>query len=173
MAQAAAETTRTAADVARSYFDAIAARDPDAIAAQWSFEGVDDFVAIGILRGPDEIREFFQGVFAAMPDIETVVERITADDRVAAVQWRSSGTHTGGPFLGVEATGRRIELRGCDCLEVEDGVLVRNTAYYDGAAFARGEGLLPPQDSTAEKALFSAFNTATKARRALQERFGS
>src|SRR3712207_1890860 len=98
MEQATADATRTTAEVARSYFDAIARRDPDAAAAHWSFDGVDDFVAVGILRGPDEVRAFFRDLFAALPDFELIVDRVTAEGRVAAVQWRSSGTHTGGPL---------------------------------------------------------------------------
>ena len=166
------EKASTAAEVAESYFAAVSARDADAMAAHWSADGVDDLVPVGILRGPEEVRAAFRELFTAIPDLEFVVERITADDRVAAVQWRASGTHTGGPYQGIEPTGRRIELRGCDCIEVEDGALVRNTAYYDGAAFARGEGLLPPKGSGAEKAMLGAFNAATKARHALAEMLG-
>jgi predicted ester cyclase len=172
MAQATRETTRTAEEVARSYFAAVAARDADAMAAHWSFEGVDELLSVGIFRGPDEVRELFRGIFAAIPDLEIVVDRIIAGEGVAAVRWRSSGVHTGGPLFGIEATGRLIELRGCDCLEVEDGMLVRNTAYMDGAQLARAQGLLPPKDSGAEKALLRAFNAANRARRALRERLG-
>ena len=42
----------------------------------------------------------------------------------------------------------------------------RNTAYYDGMEFAREVGLLPPQDSGAERAMKGAVNAVTKARRA-------
>lgn len=158
----------SAEDVARSYFEAVAARDPDAMASHWSADGVDDLVPIGILRGSGEVRDFFAGLFAAIPDFEFVVERITAGESTAAVQWRATGTFDGGPFQGIEPTGRRVELRGCDCLEVEEGKLVRNTAYYDGMAFARSIGMMPPLDSPAEKAMKTAFNSFTKLRGALR-----
>ena len=158
----------SAEDVARSYFEAVSARDPDAMAAHWHEDGVDDIVAAGVLRGPDEVRAFFTELFAAVPDFEFVVERVTAGDRAAAVQWRASGTFDGGPFLGIDATGRPIQLRGCDCVEVEDGKLVRNTAYYDGMAFARGAGMLPPMDSGGERAMKAAFNALTRLRGVLR-----
>ena len=44
-----------------------------------------------------------------------------------------------------------------------------NTAYYDGMEFAREIGLLPAQDSGAERAMKGAVNAVTKARRALAE----
>lgn len=158
----------SAEDVARSYFEAVAARDPDSMASHWSEDGVDDIVPLGPLRGPAEVRDFFGELFAAVPDAEMVVERISAGDRVAAVQWRLTGTFSGGPFQGIEATGRPVQLRGCDCVEVEDGRIVRNTAYYDGMAFARAIGMMPPADSSAERAMKSAFNGLTRLRGALR-----
>lgn len=151
-------------EIARGYFDAVAARDPDAMAAYWSDEGIDELIPVGIFRGPGEIRAFFAGMFAAFPDMEFTVERMTSTAAVVAVEWRARGTFTGAPFQGIEPTGKRIEVRGCDCVEVEDGKIVRNTAYYDGAAFARGLGLLPQRDSQGEKAMLAAFNAVTKVR---------
>ena len=156
---------------ARSYFEAVSARDPDAMADHWHPEGVEDIVPLGVFRGPEGVRQLFRETFTAIPDMEFVVLRVTADEEVAAVQWRLSGTFSGGTFQGVEPTGRRVELRGTDCLEIgEDGKITRNTAVYDGAAFARAIGMLPPQDSGAEKAMKAGFNAFTKARKAIASR---
>jgi steroid delta-isomerase-like uncharacterized protein len=155
-------------EAARSYFAAAAARDPEGMASHWHAEGIEDLVPIGILRGPDEVRAFFTELFTAVPDFEFVVEQVTAGERVAAVQWRASGTFEGGPFQGIDPTGRRIELRGCDCVEIEDGKVVRNTAYWDNMAFARGIGMMPPLDSPGERAMKRAFNSFTKLRGALR-----
>jgi steroid delta-isomerase-like uncharacterized protein len=152
---------------ARSYFDAIAARDPAAIAALWSDDGVDDIVPVGVLRGPGEIAAFFRELFAAAPDIETTVTRLVAGERQAAVEWRMTGHFTGEPFQGIDATGRRVDVRGLDLMDIEDGKIVGNTGYYDGMAFARQIGLLPPENSSAENAMKSAFNATTRVRRAV------
>ena len=66
---------------------------------------------------------------------------------------------------GVEPTGRRIDIRGLDLLEIEEGEIVSNTAYYDGASFARQVGMLPAEGSGAERAMKGAFNAFTKMRR--------
>ena len=55
-------------------------------------------------------------------------------------------------------------------MEIEDGLIVRNTVYYDGAAFARQIGMLPEQESGAEKAMIAAFNAVTKLRKAIDRR---
>jgi len=169
MAQAATEQ-RTAEQAGRAAFDAFIAHDVDGILAAWHPDGIQDWVALGIFRGHDEIRELFKGVFAATPDLEATVERVIADDRFCVVQWRSRGTHDGAAFMGIEPTGRSIELRGVDVMEAEEGLVVRNTVYYDGAAHARGLGLLPAQDSGAEKFMIGAVNGVNRLRRAVAER---
>jgi|Tabmets5t2r1_1033131.scaffolds.fasta_scaffold68857_2 steroid delta-isomerase-like uncharacterized protein len=156
----------------RSYLDAIGRRDVEALGAHWSADGVEDLVPIGILRGREEIKDFFRGVFAAMPNAETTCLRVVAAETSAAVEWRMTGTFDGEPFQGVDPTGKPIDVRGLDLIEIEDGLIVSNTAYYDNMAYARQVGLMPPMDSGAERAMKSAFNTITKARRMISDRTG-
>ncbi|HYH59027.1 MAG TPA: ester cyclase [Thermoleophilaceae bacterium] len=161
--------TRTPEETVRSYFDAVIARDPDAMAEHWAEEGIEEILPVGIFRGPEEVKAYFTELFTAIPDFQMELERVLEKDNDVLVQWRASGTFSGGPLMGIDPTGRRIELRGLDWLEVEGDKVVRNTAFADGAALARGMGLLPPQGSAAEKTMFSAFNAFTKARGAVSE----
>jgi len=152
-------------DAGQSYFDAISARDPAAMAAHFHVDGIEDIVPLGVFRGPGEVRALFEELFAAMPDTEMSVKRIVADREIAAVEYRLTGTFSGGPFQGIQPTGKRVEIRGFDCLEIDaDGKITRNTGYYDGAAFARAIGMLPPQDSGAEKVMTAGFNAVTRLR---------
>jgi len=165
--------TPSAEEVARGFFAAFAARDLDGMASHWHPDVIEDLVPVGVLRGPDELREFFRANLAAVPDLEMVVEAVVADDSSAMVRWRLTGTFSGEPFQGIEPNGKRIELRGSDHIEVEKGKIVRNTAYYDGASFARAVGLLPPKDSGAEKAMLAAFNAVTRGRALVRDRLGN
>jgi steroid delta-isomerase-like uncharacterized protein len=158
---------------AKSYFEALAARDPEAIVSHWHEDGVDEIVPLGVKRGRGEIERFFRELFAAAPDLETTVTRIVAGEKQAAVEWRMRGTFDGAPFQGIDPTGRPIEMRGLDMLEIEDGKIRSITGYYDGAEYARQIGMLPPHDSGAERAMTTAFNTLTKVRRAVNERRNS
>jgi hypothetical protein len=92
-----------------------------------------------------------------------------AGERQAAVEWRMTGHFSGEPFQGVDSTGRWVDMRGIDLIEIEDAKNVAITAYYDGMTFARQIGLMPPQDSSAEQAMKSAFNAATRVRRAVAD----
>lgn len=165
-------TTRESAaapEVAASYLEAFAARDPDAAIRHWRDDGILDEAPLGMFRGIGEIGAFLHELFAAIPDLETVPGRITGSDRFGAAEWRMSGTFSGGPLAGLDPTGAHVELRGVDCVEVEEGRIARVTAYYDGAAFARAVGLLPQRESGAERALFAAFNGATRLRAIVRE----
>jgi steroid delta-isomerase-like uncharacterized protein len=162
--------SRTPAEVAESALASFASRDPDQVAANAHPDAVEHFLPIGAFEGRAAVREFWREVFAAFPDFEIELTRIVADDRNAAVYWTARGTFTGSPFQGIEPTGGRVELVGTDAMEIEDGLIVRNTIYWDGAAFARDIGLLPPQGSRAERALLAAFNARTKARSLLRRR---
>ena len=143
------------------------------MASHWHADGVGDLVPLGPLRGPGGVRSFFAELFAALPDFEFTVTQMVIDSQGASVQWRMRGTFDGGAFQGLEPTGRRIDLRGVDCMEVdEDGLITSNVAYYDGAAFARQIGMLPTQDSGADRAMRAGFNTVTRVRSALAQRKG-
>jgi len=154
-------TIRTPAEVAHAAFNAVINKDPDGIVAVGAPGYVDDFVAIGEVRGRDAIRAFFRETFAAFPDFEMTVDRIVADETSAVVQWHATGTFTGGPFQGILPT-RRIELRGVDVMQIADGLIQHNTIYYDGANLARQIGMLPSQGSRADRALVSAFNAKSR-----------
>jgi ketosteroid isomerase-like protein len=164
---------KIAEDLGRSYFDAIARQDLDGIASHYSPDLVVEFIGQGIYRGPQEMRDFFAGLFAAIPDAEMVTDRVVGGDGVVVVEWRLRGNFTGSaPLFGIEPTGRWIEQRGCDVIEFAEGKITRNTAYQDGMEMARSIGMMPPMDSPAERGMKQAFNLATRARRAMKDRFG-
>lgn len=154
----------------RSYFEAMDRRDVDGMLEHWAEDGLEDMVPVGIIRGRDELRASFTAQFASMPDMRTTVTRLIAGEQSCAVEWRIEGTFDGQPYMGIEPTGKHVELRGTDLIELEDGQIASLTAYFDGAAYARQIGMLPPDGSGADRAMKTAFNAVTKVRRTLAER---
>ena len=152
--------------VARAIFDALSKKDLDTVSEFHTDQTVDDFVAIGEIRGKSSIRRLFGELFAAFPDFEITADRIVSDRSTAVVQWHAAGTFSGGKYQGVEPTGRQVETRGVDVMEISEGRVVRDTIYYDGASLARQIGMLPRSGSGTDKAILSVFNTVTRLRRA-------
>ncbi len=152
----------SAADVARRYFSAIARQDLDAALACWVPGGIDHLAPIGELRVPDELRAYFEELFAAIPDFQyEVMDLITENERVG-VHWRATGTFTGAPLQGVRANGARLETAGADVLRIEDGLIGRLDSYWDDAGLARQIGILPARGSRQERALTALFNARTR-----------
>ena len=156
--------TQTPAEVAQAIFDALSKKHLDDAMAYVAEDAVDDFVAIGLFEGKAAIRRFFDELLTAFPTFEMEVEHVAGDDSTAVVQWRASGDFTGGAFQGVEPTGKHVEIRGVDVMEITDGSVRHNTIYYDGAAFARQIGLLPKAGTTLDRAAMNLFNAGTRLR---------
>ena len=167
MATAAKATD--AATVGKAYFDAVAARDVDAMGACWEPGCLDELHGVASLRAPEDVREWFANTFRAVPDFQMkVIDMIAADDKVA-VHWHMTGTFSGDArFEGAIATGEKIDITGCDVLTVRDGKIVHNDAYMNGMQLARQLGMFPPQGSGQERAMIGAVNAKTR----LVRRFG-
>jgi steroid delta-isomerase-like uncharacterized protein len=159
-------TEQLVRDVFRDVFDNRDFSDPY---RYWTDESVDHFVALGIsVRGARNLAQFFNDLFAAIPDWKLEIEHVVADDRHAVVQWTATGTFSGAQWQGIEPTGDRVALRGIDAIRLdEDGRVEENTVYYDGAEFPRQIGMLPTRDSAAERAMIAASNAARRLRRRL------
>lgn len=151
----------TAASAAQANFDAISRRDLDALAAGFSEHAVVEWLPVGVFHGREEIRDFWAEVLGAVPDSQLeLTELICEGDRtVALFRWR--GTFSGGAYIGIHATGKPVDLRGCTVMRIADGLVVDETVYFDGLGWARQIGLLPRADSLADKALTAAFNAQT------------
>jgi steroid delta-isomerase-like uncharacterized protein len=163
--------TRSPGQLARHLFELIFdRRDVDAARSFWTESSVDHFLALGVdVRGPDQIAGFFRELHAAFPDFQMTIENVVEDDRHAVVQWSVAATFDGAPFQGIEPTGRRVALRGCDVFRfTDDGKIDVATIYYDGAEFARQIGMLPPRGTAADRVLVGGFNTRMRLRRRLR-----
>lgn len=61
--------------------------------------------------GPQGFIDFFSQLRTAFPDLAIAVDRLVAADDDVAIAYTITGTHQG-EFLGLPATGQRIEGRG-------------------------------------------------------------
>jgi steroid delta-isomerase-like uncharacterized protein len=162
--KAATGRKKGAKALARAYFEALAAHDLDAATALWRPGSKDHLHGLAELRAPDDVRRYFEDIFNAIPDWEFEILDIAAAGNRAAVRWRVKGTFSGpGRFQGLAPTGAKFEIEGCDMLAVEDGEIVGNDAYLNGAELAQQLGVLPPQGSMGERAMTAAVNARTAA----------
>ena len=167
------QTASEPAAIARAYFEAIGARDTEAMMTFWEPGGIGNIHGVAELRAPDTYREWFGGLFRSFPDFSFEILEIVAEGEKAAVRWRATGTFDGeGRFEGLDPNGARVDLTGFDLLTIRDGRIRHNDAYMNGAEMARQLGALPPAGSAPERALFGALNLKTRLTGLLRRRSG-
>jgi predicted ester cyclase len=106
--------------VRRFYREAINERDSSVCERLLSV----DFVHNGEPRGRVGQRQAVDYFLAAFPNLRNEIELILAEDDLVAAHQRWTGSHEG-EFLGVEATGRRVEFTSTAVLRIRDGLIAQ------------------------------------------------
>ena len=130
-------TTNDHVDLLRRSFEALNARDFDALTARMA----DDFVinlagAPGPRYGKTAWRENIDLALTAFPDLRAEVEDCFAADDKVAVRLTFHGTHTG-EFLGIPATGRTVNYDSNEFYRVINGTIVEEWICSDLATLMR------------------------------------
>jgi steroid delta-isomerase-like uncharacterized protein len=159
-----ATTSTSPATVAQAIFDAINAHDLDAMASHYA-DTIEERMPDRTITSPADLKAYMGDLLAAMPDLHFDVHDLAETGEQVLSRWTITGTHQG-TFEGLKATGTRLEVDGFECMTIRDGKLVANFVVFDRTAFGQQLGLLPPDNSAAERAMKGAFNarTALKAR---------
>jgi steroid delta-isomerase-like uncharacterized protein len=85
-------------------------RDLDRLIATLADDAVYEIVPLKkFWRGKDEIREFYQGLWTALPDVKLDLRSRVADEHYVVEESHVRGTHTG-PLFGIPPSGRYIEF---------------------------------------------------------------
>ena len=121
-------------------------RDPDRGAAVIADDCRFEDVARGeMLAGPEGYKRDYERWRTAFPDGECKIVNVIAQGDWAVVEFVNRGTQTGvlhsslGDF---PPSGRRMEMRYCSVMRVEDGKVVEGRDYYDSAGIARQLGFV-------------------------------
>ena len=92
--------------------------------------------------GREANRTFWTAFFSALPDLEATMEDLViAGDRVVG-RFVYRGTHSG-EFMGIPATGRRVELRSIDIWRVDDDMFVEHWDELNTLEFFAQMGVGP------------------------------
>lgn len=168
MAATSPPKTASNGELVRWAFETLNTRDVTPLREFWTADTVEHFPD-RTCHGTDEIVGYFEEVFAAVPDFHMEICQVAEQDEHVFARWHLTGTHTGGAFSGIEATGRPIGLDGIDHVVLRDGKVVSNHIVFDQMSWARQIGLLPADGSGADRALKAAFNAKTMLEKKIRE----
>ena len=168
MADATPPTGASNAELIRWSFEQLNLHTVGGLRQLWGDDVVERFPD-RTCRSIDEVASYFEDTFAALPDLHLEVISIVEQGDDVFAHWKLTGTHNG-PVQGIEGTGKRIELDGIDHFVLRDSRIVSNFVVFDQMQYSRQLGILPAQDSVADKAMKAAFNAKTMLAKKLKER---
>ncbi len=97
-------------------------------------------------NGRDGVRQFYEQLMKALPDLEIVVQRRHVAEDAVVVEVRIRGTHLGG-WRGLPPTGRQVDVPLCGIYTFDaDDRLAGEKIYYDRGTVLRQLGVFhePP-----------------------------
>ena len=91
---------------------------------------------------PVEIKEHVAGWFASFPDLRFRIEQILSEDDRVVSQLLMEGTHLG-PWMGIPASGKKIQIRMFTVHRVVQGKIVEDCVLVESLGFFQQLGIIP------------------------------
>jgi len=105
-----------------------------------SYEGQSE-TAPGPIRGHAGVRQNFDALFRAFPDLRLEIEQIIASGDSVVTRVRGTGTHTGN-FAGIAPTNKSVVMQVCSVVEIRNGKAIKGRIYADNATLFQQLGVL-------------------------------
>lgn len=133
------------------YVERYNAGDLDAVMELYAEDAVQK-MHDGTFQGRAAIRQRLARDLTACPDATYTVGSFVEQGDSFADEWTFAGTHAGPLLLpdgtSLPPTGKRLEIKGMELVQVRDEKIVIDNLYYDAMAILAQVGLIP-QDATA------------------------
>lgn len=93
--------------------------------------------------GREQIKQAVLGVRVAFPDIRPRLHELVAEGDLVSVRVTAQGTHTGGPFMGIEPAGKRMLWKEQHLFRVAGDRIVEHWGIFDMLAILQQLGAFP------------------------------
>ena len=95
-----------------------------------------------VKQGKAGFVEFFEETFRAIPDFKYTLKKMVAEGDIVMAYSTTSGTHTGGAWLGKKATGNKLNINVVDIFRVQDGKIAEHWDVADTFNLFRQVGII-------------------------------
>ena len=104
----------------------------------------DDYIQhnADVPQGKKGFMEFFEATFKAIPDFKYTLKKIVADGDLVMIYCTTSGTHTGGEWLGKPATGNKLDFNVVDIFRIQDGMIAEHWYVADTFSLFKQVGII-------------------------------
>jgi steroid delta-isomerase-like uncharacterized protein len=141
----AQQAVLTLVDVAKAPVLSFNDKNFDKLRTQMAQGVVYDEVATGrTLRGVNDVLNAFQGWATALPDSKATFNNEFVSGNTVFLELTWTGTHTGAlqtPNGQIPPTGKRINVRACQVVEVNGDKVMSTRHYFDMATLLKQLGV--------------------------------
>jgi steroid delta-isomerase-like uncharacterized protein len=131
------------AATARRMYELISAGDIDGFSEHLADDFVEHEVTPGLAPTRAGVKDFFRMQRAAFPDMRMAVEDVVASGQKVVARVKYTGTNQGA-FMGMPATGKRVEVQLIDVfLFGDDGRVDEHWGVLDALALMQQLGAVP------------------------------
>ena len=93
-------------------------------------------------RGPQAIKEHVAGWIASFPDLHFSIEQLVSEGDRVVMQLLMEGTH-GGAWLGIPASGKKMQIRMFTVHRVVQGKIVEDWVLVESLGVFQQLGVVP------------------------------
>jgi steroid delta-isomerase-like uncharacterized protein len=127
----------------RRMYDSINARDLDGFAALLADDFVEHEETPGLAPTKEGVLDWFRLNIAAFPDLRFEAEDVLVSGDKVVSRARITGTHSG-QFLGVPASGKRVDVQLIDIIRFgDDGLAHEHWGVVDALSMMQQVGAIP------------------------------
>lgn len=131
----------TMLDTLARHLAAEAEHDAVAAAACYTEDGWYEYLSLGLrFDGREQVAAQYAASYESMPDLATIFEQVLVDGNHVVQMGRLTGTVMG-PFLGIEPTGRFVDVGVSAEYGFRDGLIEYERVLFDIEALAAQAGL--------------------------------
>lgn len=107
----------------------------------WAEDFIDHNIAVPEPLPRPAAKAVLQGFFDSLPDLHFRTDDLVADDNKVVARWTGMGTMTGKPFLGIPATGQKVQFNGMEVCIIRDNKMVERWMLFDTLGFMQQIGM--------------------------------
>lgn len=127
--------------IVRRYQEIYNSNELDGLAEVVSDDLLTPNIMPGIPPGLEGAKAAHRLMLAGFPDYQTVIEDMLAEGAKVAARIKMTGTNTG-EFMGIPATGKRVEFTGIYIARISNGKIVEHWGEEDSVSLLQQLGVL-------------------------------
>ena len=128
-------------EIVRKAYGAMGTGDLDRLADLIDDDLVEHEDFPGLEPNKEGVLQFFKMMRAAFPDLTMTAHDVISEGDRVSIRATMSGTHRG-EFMGIPATGRRMDVPLADFMRVSNGRIVEHWGVTDTETMMRQLGVL-------------------------------